>query len=106
MEFAELMIIGNSFTDWAGGFLSDVDSIVKTALALVGVVVAVLIIARNPTVGRSFIGILVGAFIWGLPYLIPMVGEMVRGDVSAAPAVTQETTIPGKTQSSTIDISK
>ena len=106
MEFAELLITGNSFTEWAGGFLSDVDSLVKTALAIVGVVVAVIIISKNPTVGRSVIGIVVGAFIWALPYLIPMVGDMVRGDVSAAPSVVQEVPVLDTTPAEPLEISK
>ena len=54
--------------------------------AIWGIIVAILIIAKNPTVGRAIIGVAVGAFIAGLPWIIPAVGELFRGDVEAAPA--------------------
>jgi len=106
MEFAELIVVGAGALDWIGDFLTDVDRLVKTALALVGVVVAVLIIAKNPSLGRTISGLVVGAFIWGLPYLVPLVGDMFRSDVSSAPPAVQQALAQDITPSSQLDPSK
>lgn len=106
MEFAELIVTGAGALDWIGDFLTDVDGLVKATLAIVGVVVAVLIIVKNPSIGRTITGLVVGGFIWGLPYLIPLVGDMFRSDVSSAPVTVQEALVPDMAPSSQLDTSK
>lgn len=78
------VVIGASLTDWVGGMLTSFKTIISTALILIGLVVGVMIIAKNPTIGRVITGIAVGAFIGGLPWIMPMVGEMFRGDLSSS----------------------
>lgn len=73
-----------SLTGWIGDFVDDASGLIQAILAVVGVIVAVLIIAKNPTIGRVIVGIMVGAFIASLPWILPAVGEMFRGDIEAA----------------------
>lgn len=69
---------------WVDGKVGEVNSTVATICVAAGVIIGIVIIVKNPTVGRSIIGIMVGAFIASLPWLIPGVGAMIRGDVEAA----------------------
>lgn len=78
------LVVGASFTDWISGKLADFRTIITTALVLIGIVVGVMIIAKNPTVGRVITGVVVGAFIGGLPWIMPAVGEMFRGDINSS----------------------
>lgn len=85
---SESLVIGSGFIDWINGLASNVSSTIGTLLGIAGVVLAIIIIAKNPTVGRVIIGVLIGAFAASLPWLIPAVGEMVRGDVEGSGAGT------------------
>lgn len=72
------------------GLISDADNLIKAVTVVIGTVVAIVIIAKNPTVGRAIIGIVVGAFIASLPWLIPGVGGLFREDIEASPAAVVE----------------
>lgn len=100
MEFAELLVVGNGFFDWINNLTSDADSTVKTILALVGTVVGVMIIVKNPTVGRSILGIVVGGMIIALPYIIPGMGNMFSNEIESSAPMMQEVVLeelPGDT---------
>lgn len=84
MEFMNSLIVGASLTEWTGNILTSARTLIVTALGIIGLVVAILIIAKNPTMGRVITGILVGAFIAALPWILPAVGEMFRGDIAAS----------------------
>lgn len=73
-----------SLTGWIGDFVDEASGLIAAILAVVGVIVAIMIIVKNPTVGRVIIGIMVGAFIASLPWILPAVGEMFRGDIEAS----------------------
>lgn len=79
---------------WAGDLVKEAKTLVSAILIVAGIVVAVMIIVKNPTVGRVITGVLVGAFIAGLPWIIPGVGGMLKGDIQASgvqpPAVVLE----------------
>lgn len=79
-------VTADGLVDWFDGKVNEVNGVVTGVCIVVGIIVAILIIAKNPTVGRAIIGVAVGAFIAGLPWIIPAVGELFRGDVEAAPA--------------------
>lgn len=81
---SESMVLGSGFTGWMGDMVSTIDSLVGSILGVVGVILAIIIIAKNPTTGRVIIGIIVGAFAVSLPWVIPAVGDMFRGDIESA----------------------
>lgn len=87
-------VAGVSLTDWMGNFVGEARGLIIAILSIAGVVIAVMIIIKNPTVGRVIVGVLVGGFVAGLPWIIPAAGEMVRGDINASAqdhySVTQE----------------
>lgn len=87
MELINNLVVASSLTDWVGDFVGDVGTLIQVILGVVGAIVAVVIIVKNPTVGRSIMGVLVGAFIAALPWLVTNVGEMIRGDVEASAQV-------------------
>lgn len=87
MELINNIVVASSLTEWAGNFVDDVDALIKTVLVVVGAIVAVVIIIKNPSVGRSIIGLVVGGFIAALPWLVGAVGGMIRGDVEASAQV-------------------
>lgn len=80
----ENLIVTGSLTDRLGDLISDANTLVVSLLVVLGIIVAVIIIAKNPTVGRTIIGVCVGAFIAGLPWIIPAVGELFRGDIEGS----------------------
>ncbi|MGP9587203.1 hypothetical protein ACT3TB_16260 [Micrococcaceae sp. AOP34-BR2-30] len=84
ITLSESMIVGVSFTDWFGNIVNEFSALINTLLVVIGVVVAVITIAKNPTVGRSIMGIVVGAFIASLPWLVPAVGGMFQGDIESS----------------------
>jgi len=84
MEIINSVVMGVSLTDWVGGFMSDAKALINTALVLIGLIVAVMFIMKNPSIGRVIMGIMMGAFIGGLPWILPAVGEMFRGDITAS----------------------
>lgn len=79
-----VVMASSSLTDWIDGMIADARGLITAVLVVVGVVVAILIIVKNPTVGRVITGVVVGAFVSGLPWIIPAVGEMFRGDIQAS----------------------
>lgn len=84
MEMLTSVVMAASLTDWLDGMIADAKGLVVAVLAVIGLVVAILIIAKNPSIGRVITGVIVGAFIAGLPWIIPAVGEMFRGDITAS----------------------
>lgn len=74
-------IVAAGLLDWVNDTVSEVDSTIKVILGVVGVIVGVSIIVKNPSIGRVIMGSVVGAFIVSLPWLIPAVGNMFRGDI-------------------------
>lgn len=81
---ANIAYQASGLTGWVDDKVGDANSTVVGICVLAGVIVAIIIIVRNPTVGRAIIGVLVGAFIAGLPVIIPGVGQMVQGDIDSA----------------------
>lgn len=79
----EMTTVGSLF-DWAGNTVDRASGLIEAVLIVIGLVVAIMIIVKNPTVGRVIIGIMVGAFIASLPWILPAVGEMFRGDIEAS----------------------
>lgn len=69
------------------GLISDADTLIKAVVVVIGTVIAIAIIMKNPTFGRALIGVGVGAFVASLPWLIPAVGGLFREDIEASPAV-------------------
>lgn len=86
MEFTEQLVVGAGLLEWVSGLISEFRVVAIAGLGVVGFVVATMIIAKNPSVGRSITGVAVGGFIAALPWLIPAFGEMVRGEVEGSPA--------------------
>lgn len=84
MEIINSVVMGVSLTDWLGGFFADAKALINAALIIAGVVFAIVFIAKNPSMGRVLMGVVIGAFISGLPWIIPAVGEMFRGDITAS----------------------
>lgn len=102
ITLSENLVVGAGITGWLDDMIGNIENLVRAFLAVVGLVVAVMIIVKNPTVGRSIIGICVGAFIAGLPWIVPAMGDMFRGDIegsgAGAPhAVVIEEEIPSTT---------
>lgn len=71
-------------TGWVDDKVSDVSSTVVGICLVAGIIVGILIIVRNPTVGRTIVGVVVGAFIASLPVIIPAAGDLIQGDINAA----------------------
>lgn len=69
---------------WVDGKVGEVNSTIATICIAAGVIVAIIIIVKRPTVGSAIGGVAVGAFIGALPWLIPAFGALIRGDVEAA----------------------
>lgn len=86
IALSENLVVGAGITGWVEDMVGSVENLVRMILGVVGLIVAVMIIIKNPTVGRSIIGICVGAFIAGLPWIVPAMGDMFRGDIEGSGA--------------------
>lgn len=84
MELTDIVVTAGGLTGWAENMVGSVEGLVQMILAVVGLIVAVMIIVKNPSVGRTIIGVVVGAFIAGLPWIIPAVGDLFRGDIEGS----------------------
>lgn len=71
--------------DWANQMISEVRGVFTAACILVGLIVALMIIAAKPhTTGKSIIGLVVGAFIASVPFLIPWLSSLFEKETNAA----------------------
>lgn len=84
------LVVAASLTDKIGDLTADANNLIKGILVVAGLIIAILIIAKNPSVGRVITGCLVGAFVAGLPWILPAFGEMLRGDIEGAGQVTYD----------------
>lgn len=101
ITLSQALIMGSGLTGWAEEMTSDVRSLIIGILGIAGLIVALIIIVKNPTVGRTIIGVCVGAFIAGLPWIIPAVGDLLQGDLvgsgTGAPYALVEQETPNST---------
>lgn len=85
----DTLILADGIFDLGNDLANQTSNLVKTVLVVVGVIIACVIIFKNPSFGRVIMGIAVGGFIAGLPWIVPVVSEMLQSDLDAT-AVVQE----------------
>lgn len=85
----EVAPAASGLTGWLDNILNDAENLVTAFCVIAGIVVGILIISKNPGVGRTISGVVVGAFIAGLPWIIPAVGNLFRGDLEATAQTAQ-----------------
>lgn len=79
-----LVYQASGLTGWLDGKVDAANGIVTGVCVVAGVLVGIIIIVKRPTFGQAIIGVCVGAFIAGLPWLIPAVGDLFKEDVEAS----------------------
>jgi hypothetical protein len=81
---ANLVYQASGLTGWLDDKVDSANGIVTGVCVVAGIVIGIVIIVQRPTFGRAILGVCVGAFIAGLPWLIPAVGDLFKEDVEAA----------------------
>lgn len=88
----EGLVVATSLTGKIGDLTTNASLLLKGILSVAALVIAIIIIAKNPTTGRVISGCLIGAFVAGLPWVLPAIGELLRGDIESAGQVTYDFT--------------